>query len=207
MSNLYISGKLVQTGTHGETSYVFDSGEPVPNTGVSDYVYESGTGVGGGLEMAWNSQAKESVGAISTAETQDTFYGYDGANDDSASHGYYVGDVGSLFFHENSDTGDVALVVTWDAPSSTGTGGQIDSSFSTGVNYDVIDGESADSFGSGGAFNTWDDGKTDGYVISGFDTNELSFSNVADLTDFRYYTGSDWNYYGGVPDRLRVTMK
>jgi len=47
MSYIYINGKKVQTGSHGDTDYVFASGDPVPNEGASELVYESGVGVGG----------------------------------------------------------------------------------------------------------------------------------------------------------------
>jgi len=47
MSYIYENGNEVQTGSHGDTDYVFASGEPVSNTGISDFVYESGTGLGG----------------------------------------------------------------------------------------------------------------------------------------------------------------
>lgn len=42
------SGEPIAVGTHGETNFLFHSGDPVPNTGRSDYVFESGVGLGGG---------------------------------------------------------------------------------------------------------------------------------------------------------------
>lgn len=36
------SGEPIEIGEHGQTSYVFHSGTPVPNAGTSGYVFESG---------------------------------------------------------------------------------------------------------------------------------------------------------------------
>lgn len=44
---IYEEGGAIQTGFHGDTSYVYASGDPVPNAGDSTLVYESGTGLGG----------------------------------------------------------------------------------------------------------------------------------------------------------------
>lgn len=48
-SYFFESGEPVQIGSHGDTSYFYHSGEPVVNSGDSTYLFESGTGVGGGL--------------------------------------------------------------------------------------------------------------------------------------------------------------
>jgi len=42
-------GEAIDLGSHGDTSYVFAGGEPVPNTGESDLVFEDGVGLGGGV--------------------------------------------------------------------------------------------------------------------------------------------------------------
>jgi len=44
---VFEQGDKIQTGTHGDTEYVFAGGDPVPNTGGSDFVFESGVGIGG----------------------------------------------------------------------------------------------------------------------------------------------------------------
>lgn len=44
---IFDRGAPVTTGFHGETDYVFASGEPVPNNDVSNLVFESGFGLGG----------------------------------------------------------------------------------------------------------------------------------------------------------------
>jgi hypothetical protein len=45
---VYESGEAIDTGSHGDTEFVYNSGTPVPNTGASELVYESGVGLGGG---------------------------------------------------------------------------------------------------------------------------------------------------------------
>lgn len=47
MPYIYESGKQIPLGSHGDSDYVYASGEPVPNTGISEYVFESGIGIGG----------------------------------------------------------------------------------------------------------------------------------------------------------------
>lgn len=42
------AGDPIEIGTHGETDYLFEEGNPVHNSGGSDTVFESGTGLGGG---------------------------------------------------------------------------------------------------------------------------------------------------------------
>lgn len=47
-SYVYESGDPIQVGSHGQTDFLFHSGDPVTNSGDSTYVYESGVGLGGG---------------------------------------------------------------------------------------------------------------------------------------------------------------
>lgn len=157
-----------------------------------------------GLQFAFNDEPFENVGVVSTAETVSTFYAYDTENPASAAHGFYEASVASFFFHENTNTQDISLVATFNAPNAGGNEGNISTSFSTSVSYEVTDGENLDSFSASGAFNTYQSDKTDGYAITGFDENTLSFSKVSGISDFRYYTGQDWVYFNGVPSQLRV---
>lgn len=48
-SYVFESGTPIETGSHGDTNYVFHSGTPVPNFGASTVVFESGSGIGGGI--------------------------------------------------------------------------------------------------------------------------------------------------------------
>lgn len=45
---IYIGGKPVQVGGHGETEYTFASGTPIPNVGTDGFVFESGDAFGVG---------------------------------------------------------------------------------------------------------------------------------------------------------------
>lgn len=44
---VFEQGEPIEVGTHGETDFVFHEGDPVPNTGRSDFVFEAGVGLGG----------------------------------------------------------------------------------------------------------------------------------------------------------------
>lgn len=44
---VFDEGEAVEVGTQGDTNFLYHSGEPVPNTGVSDLVFEAGVGIGG----------------------------------------------------------------------------------------------------------------------------------------------------------------
>ena len=43
---VYEKGDPVSTGRHGEHDFLYIKGEPVPDEGVSDLVFEGGTGIG-----------------------------------------------------------------------------------------------------------------------------------------------------------------
>jgi hypothetical protein len=43
---VFESGEAISVGIHGETDFLFHSGDPVPNTGKSKVVFESGVGLG-----------------------------------------------------------------------------------------------------------------------------------------------------------------
>lgn len=44
---VFESGDAIEVGSHGDHSYVYHSGNPVLDSGRSNYVFESGTGLGG----------------------------------------------------------------------------------------------------------------------------------------------------------------
>jgi len=45
---VFEEGKAIDVGTHGDHSYVFHEGDPVPDTGKSAIVFEDGVGIGSG---------------------------------------------------------------------------------------------------------------------------------------------------------------
>jgi len=44
---VFEQGEAIITGLHGDHSYVYADGDPVPDTGLSSFVFESGVGIGG----------------------------------------------------------------------------------------------------------------------------------------------------------------
>lgn len=69
-------GEPIQVGSHGEHIYVFSQGEPVTDAGVSEFVFESGTGLGGEVVVEGTS-----IGYFESAESGQSFY--NGINDGS----------------------------------------------------------------------------------------------------------------------------
>jgi len=65
---IFESGEAIDVGSHGETDYVFASGEPVANSGDSSFVFESGTGLGGlsGITVVFRDSNGETTGSIGT---------------------------------------------------------------------------------------------------------------------------------------------
>lgn len=73
MAYVFLSGDPVQTGSAGDHNYEFISGEPLLDAGKSDYVFVSGTGVGGGSVVMNGTD----VGFFETNETHTGFYNND----------------------------------------------------------------------------------------------------------------------------------
>lgn len=46
---VFEEGEEIDVGSHGDHEFVFNEGEPVPDRGVSEIVFEEGVGIGGGL--------------------------------------------------------------------------------------------------------------------------------------------------------------
>lgn len=59
---IFENGKSITVGSHGEHSYTFADGKAVADNGVSDFVFESGTGLGGWVEMSPMSTARYAFG-------------------------------------------------------------------------------------------------------------------------------------------------
>jgi len=84
-------GERVPIGSNGETDYVFVSDDPVPNTGVSELVFESGVGVGGVSEygpVLWN--IDDGTETMFELDKEDfsviRSYGYSGTRDGIGGH-------------------------------------------------------------------------------------------------------------------------
>lgn len=66
---VYEEGEAIDVGIHGDHSYVYAGGDPVPDTGGSSLVFESGTGLGGGLDE-WITSGQ---GATNRSQCKDNF--------------------------------------------------------------------------------------------------------------------------------------
>lgn len=214
MPYIFESGESVRVGTHGDTDYVYASGDPVPNTGGSTLIYETGVGLGGGdiWSYAYDQTDLSTVGAITSEQNHTEFYDYQGS---SGFHGYYQGSELTILLHRDTTDGTYSLVVTANAPEESGysnrSHGTLNTQFSQNIDYAETDGEGGDFFGSDSAGNEWNAPSTDGYSIYLDGVNEitLSFSNVSGIIDTRVITsdgppphGGSTDYYGGVPDSI-----
>lgn len=122
MPYIYESGEEVTVGSHGAHEYVYASGEPVTDSGVSDLVYESGTGLGGGLLYAVNGGDLKPLQTQKTAQPHYKFYNEELTDNNfdsdqgtsSADHGYVRSEAGMrVVAHENTDTGSIAILFTF----------------------------------------------------------------------------------------------
>lgn len=80
---IYEEGEEVLTGDHGETELAFAEGDPIPDRGVSDLVFEEGTGIGGGGIVL----SADTTGVHETGYTHTQFYNYAGTE---SNHGEYT---------------------------------------------------------------------------------------------------------------------
>lgn len=133
---VYESGEAITTGFHGETDFVYASGDPVPNNGVSDLVFESGTGLGGGSFVVDGVEC----GIFETNETHSEFYGFDYG--DPTTHATGLEDFGMddqpntyttyVFVHREASTGSIAIGF-WHHSEESGSGSmQVDLDGSAG---------------------------------------------------------------------------
>lgn len=54
---VFEAGEPIDVGSHGQHDYVFHSGDPVLDRGQSPFVFESGTGLRGGIELVYDNTA------------------------------------------------------------------------------------------------------------------------------------------------------
>lgn len=207
---VFEEGEAVQVGAAGEHDLVFHEGTPVPDTGVSTLVFEQGTGLGGSLQYEINGGGLQAMEPIATAETHAEFYGYSNV---SATHGYDEYNTVTLFVHENTQNGSLAIVQTageYDVDDTAGTSyemefdraidgwgdtGPNDGGATTYSDYLLLDGEGGDEFQDTYSLNGWNATATDGWVIDGAAVDEITFT--CEEGD-RHQVG------GGDPDDIRV---
>lgn len=212
----FISGDPILVGKHGDTDYVFHSGDPVPNSGGSAYVFESGVGFGGAtaeIEIT-DSQGSETgtITLFERAESVENFYDFQDTADFSAAQGeindYLEVGVTTFFVFENTNTGERSFGFVHDKAdlNSSGQGGDIHFSMSNlppGASFAVRDDDPGnDSYSmsppSASVQHIWSSPNTDGLAIGKFTESELSGETITfDVT--QYNTGNG----GNRPDTIR----
>jgi len=101
---VFEDGEPITIGSHGDHDYVFSKGEPVPDTGVSDLVFESGVGLGS-VGWSYSIDGGEPVSMDPWTDTVSApeWYGQnDSGNDTMPAHRQDEGVVG---LYQNTDTG------------------------------------------------------------------------------------------------------
>lgn len=189
---IFEEGEEVTTGTHGETNYLFSEGDPVPNTGLSEFVFEDGTGLGGGLAYEVNGNGLNTLEPVKTAEGPCTFYGYTNA---AATHGYDKADTVTIFVHRNTNNGRLSIVQTGGDNGTDEPGTKYQINYDVSINgygnlsgsgpgcvdgqdtdYVLLDGEIDDEFQDTYSFNGYSGHDTDGWVIDGSAVSDITFT-------------------------------
>jgi hypothetical protein len=190
---VFEQGEEIATGNHGETDYVFAAGSPVPNTGASTFVFESGIGLGGALSYAVNGGERQAMEPIQTAESVTSFYGYDTEYTNSAAHGYWEFRQTTIFVHEDTRNGDLSLVVTDHDPAKA----EGNNDYQTGIVFDpnitgyiLTDEEDDDEYTTEHAYREWNDDRTDGFVYDLTANSGIQFT-FGDHPDFSGDTPMD----------------
>jgi len=67
-SYLFEQGEAVSVGSHGDHEYVFHSGDPVPDTGLSSLVFETGVGLGEAQVVFFSDQSNNRFAELDYAD-------------------------------------------------------------------------------------------------------------------------------------------
>lgn len=200
---VFESGEAIEIGGHGQTDFLYHSGDAVLNQGLSTYVFESGTGLGADLLYEVNNNGLNDLEAISTAETHKDFYGYDDNGNKGATHGYDEYQVVTVFLHENTNNKTFGIILT------VGDNGNNEPDTSVKVNYSVTinsadylekDGESNDEFTTDYAGLGYNGPSTDGFALDADSIGDITFT-----LDNSYNHSGQGNTSG--PDDFRLITK
>lgn len=135
----FLSGEAATVGSHGNHSYVFHSGEPVLDRGESDYVFETGTGLGGGIQVTISDDAgevTESFPAVESSQSISEFWDYGGGGGALGSSAagdilnWVADDYVTILVYRDTSTGNLSAVGHYDKPETGTPGGDIHASFS-----------------------------------------------------------------------------
>lgn len=187
----YLSGDPLLVGEHGDSDYFYHSGDPVPNLGGSDYVFESGSGLGGvTAEIEITDSLGSSTGTItlfSRADTVENFYDFTNNDDFFAAQGeindYLEVGYTTFFVFENTNTGERSFGFVHDKAGTDNQerGGEVDmdvTNLPSGASFAVRDddpGNDTYSMNPPDAFidHQWGGNDTDGVAIGKFTESEL----------------------------------
>lgn len=205
---IYEKGTPINTGSHGETDYVFASGEPVTNSGESDFVFESGFGLGGtGVIEISDGTGTESaaVGVIEKNQTVENFY-------DHEPDLYARGDVlnwaeaktASFMFYLDTENDILSVIGIYDSRNSD-SGGELDldiSNLPSGLSWAVTDDTpGVDSYNLNEPDATtdhiWKDNRTDGWALKDF-SGESGRAITLDVTHLASNNGQSLNDVRGI---------
>lgn len=208
---VFESGDGILVGDHGETSYVFHSGEPVPNNGRSGFVFETGTGMGGETTQVTvtDSLGEESgdVAILSRSETVEDYYGY--TEDETSATGdinnFAERDKTTFFVFQNSNTGEYSIGFVHDRLDTdiSENGGDVHfdtSGFPSGGSFHVTDDPNSvnpdtDVYNYNGSItHEWGGKNTDGVVIGKFTAAELE--GVSIFFEVTTYASEPSNGFG-----------
>jgi len=186
---VFESGQAIDVGSHKETNFLFHSGKPVPNTGLSTLVFESGTGLGAKtFRYSINGGPLKTMLTVETAEDHVPYYNSQLSEGSSPSHGdadhNYLAPTwteGTVHAHRDTSEDELALIWTWGKTKDTGEyGAEIsvdlsNDSFDTSKRV-VWDGDTDDEFKSNEVNNGWNEHNTDGWGILSTGFDDVTFS-------------------------------
>lgn len=180
---VFESGEAVQVGSAGEHGYEFVSGEPLVDSGKSDLVFVSGTGIGGvGFSVTISDNSGEVSGnlpVIERAKTVEDFYGYQTGDPSSSAGGeagteYAQDGYLSFMVYRNTNSGATSLVVVYDEHDGSYPGTDGDAfdvsydGFASAASIAVRD-DDTDSYSfsppTASTAHTWGGNNTDGWAV------------------------------------------
>lgn len=213
MGFVYEEGEEIVTGAHGQHDFTYAEDTPVTDQGVSELVFEEGTGIGGGNSVTIRDNAGEQTAAyplIEDSQSVSNWYDYGGGGGSFGSSG--AGKITNwtednyviLLLYRDTSTGTISAIAHYDKVDTGTPGGDLETTFSSipsGYSLAVEDDPGEISFNppDGSGDQNYTGGACDGWAISadGAGTFTWSFDAVKDNTngvappDYIKYVGSD----------------
>jgi len=192
-SYVYESGSSVTIGSHGTDNYAYVSGSPLRNSGGSTFVFQSGTGIGGGgvIIRGRGGESQTEFGTVANGESVSSFYDYQSnSRANGAVLNYTEQSTMTVMVYEEPDGDRYLLVVYGDKGVTDGgkVGVDLDGLSDSGMSYAVKDdpegGQSADVYNysgpTGDTYNEWANDRTDGWALGPYSSG--TYSTNIDVT-------------------------